>query len=86
MWASSLCRISRLEAIAQRIHPKKVIPTTLEFIDIAGLVKGASQGEGLGNQFLDHIRNVDAIAHTVRCFRNENVSHDFGSIDPDPGY
>jgi GTP-binding protein YchF len=72
----------RLEAIAQRIHPKKRIPTTLEFIDIAGLVKGASQGEGLGNQFLDHIRNVDAIAHTVRCFDNENVSHDFGSIDP----
>ena len=62
--------------------PKKRIPTTLEFIDIAGLVKGASQGEGLGNQFLDHIRNVDAIAHTVRCFENENVSHDFGSIDP----
>ena len=73
---------SRLEAIAQRVHPKKVIHTTLEFIDIAGLVKGASQGEGLGNQFLDHIRTVDAIAHTVRCFRNENVSHDFGSLDP----
>ncbi len=72
----------RLEAISQRIHPKKTVPTTLEFIDIAGLVKGASQGEGLGNQFLDHIRNVDAIAHTVRCFENENVSHDFGSIDP----
>lgn len=72
----------RLEAIGKRIHPKKMIPTTLEFIDIAGLVKGASQGEGLGNQFLDLIRNVDAIAHTVRCFENENVSHDFGSIDP----
>ncbi len=72
----------RLEAIAGRIHPKKKIATTLEFIDIAGLVKGASQGEGLGNQFLDHIRNVDAIAHTVRCFENENVSHEFGSIDP----
>ena len=72
----------RLEAIAQCIHPKKMIPTTLEFIDIAGLVKGASRGEGLGNQFLDHIRNVDAIAHTVRCFYNENVAHDFGSIDP----
>ena len=72
----------RLEAIARRIHPKKMIPTTLEFIDIAGLVKGASHGEGLGNQFLDHIRNVDAIAHTVRCFENQNVSHDFGSIDP----
>ncbi len=72
----------RLEPIAQSIHPKKVIPTTLEFIDIAGLVKGASQGEGLGNQFLDHIRNVDAIAHTVRCFENLNVAHDLGSIDP----
>jgi hypothetical protein len=59
-----------------------MIPTTLEFFDIAGLVKGASKGEGLGNQFLDHIRNVDAIAHTVRCFENENVAHDFGSIDP----
>src|SRR5512139_691738 len=62
----------RLEAIAQRIHPKKKIQTTLEFIDIAGLVKGASRGEGLGNQFLDHIRTVDAIAHAVRCFSNEN--------------
>jgi hypothetical protein len=59
-----------------------MIPTSLEFFDIAGLVKGASKGEGLGNQFLDHIRNVDAIAHTVRCFKNENVAHDFGSIDP----
>jgi len=72
----------RLESIAKLIHPKKMIPTTLEFFDIAGLVKGASKGEGLGNQFLDHIRNVDAIAHTVRCFDNGNVAHDFGSIDP----
>lgn len=72
----------RLEDIAKIIHPKKMIPTTLEFFDIAGLVKGASKGEGLGNQFLDHIRNVDAIAHAVRCFKNENVAHDFGSIDP----
>jgi GTP-binding protein YchF len=72
----------RLETIAKLIHPKKMIHTTLEFFDIAGLVKGASKGEGLGNQFLDHIRNVDAIAHTVRCFKNENVAHDFGSIDP----
>ncbi len=73
----------RLESIAKLIRPKKVISTTLEFFDIAGLVKGASKGEGLGNQFLDHIRNVDAIAHTVRCFINENVAHDFGSIDPE---
>jgi GTP-binding protein YchF len=72
----------RLDRLAQLIRPKKVVPTTLEFFDIAGLVKGASQGEGLGNQFLDHIRNVDAIAHTVRCFRNENVAHDLGTIDP----
>jgi ribosome-binding ATPase len=72
----------RLESLAKLIHPKKVTPTTLEFFDIAGLAKGASKGEGLGNQFLDHIRNVDAIAHVVRCFDNENVSHDFGTIDP----
>jgi GTP-binding protein YchF len=72
----------RLESIAKLIRPKKVIPTTLEFFDVAGLVKGASNGEGLGNQFLDHIRSVDAIAHTVRCFMNDNVAHDFGSIDP----
>ncbi len=72
----------RLIHIAKLIHPKKMISTSLEFFDIAGLVKGASKGEGLGNQFLDHIRNVDAIAHTVRCFMNENVAHDLGSIDP----
>lgn len=72
----------RLKSLADLIHPKKVTPTMLEFFDIAGLAKGASKGEGLGNQFLDHIRNVDAIAHTVRCFDNENVSHDFGTIDP----
>jgi GTP-binding protein YchF len=72
----------RLEQIANLIHPKKVIPTTLEFVDIAGLVEGASKGEGLGNQFLGHIRNVDAIAHIVRCFEDENVSHEYGSINP----
>jgi ribosome-binding ATPase len=72
----------RLETLAHLIHPKKMIPTALEFFDIAGLVKGASKGDGLGNQFLEHIRNVDAIAHVVRCFKNENVAHDFGSIDP----
>jgi GTP-binding protein YchF len=72
----------RLDEISKLIHPKKVIPTTLEFFDIAGLVKGASKGEGLGNQFLDHIRNVDAIAHIVRCFENKNVAHDFDSLDP----
>ncbi len=72
----------RLQEIAGMIHPKKMIPTGLEFFDIAGLVKGASKGEGLGNQFLDHIRNVDAVAHTVRCFDNKKVVHDFGSLDP----
>jgi len=72
----------RLESLGKLIHPKKMIPTTLEFFDIAGLVKGASKGEGLGNQFLDHIRTVDAIAHTVRCFDNKNVAHDFDSLDP----
>ncbi len=72
----------RLEMIAQKIHPKKKTPTVLEFFDIAGLVKGASRGMGLGNQFLDHIRNVDAIAHVVRCFDNKNVAHEFGFLDP----
>src|SRR4030042_3149691 len=72
----------RLEELARRIHPQKVTPTTLEFFYIAGLVKGASKGEGLGNQFLDHIRNGDAVAHTVRCFNNENVAHDLGFLDP----
>jgi GTP-binding protein YchF len=71
-----------LDQIADLIHPKKVTPTTLEFLDIAGLVKGASKGEGLGNQFLGHIRNVDAVAHIIRCFENENVSHEYGSVDP----
>jgi ribosome-binding ATPase len=72
----------RLRHIAEVVRPKKVTPTTLEFFDIAGLAEGASKGAGMGNQFLDHIRNVDAIAHTVRCFENENVTHDFGSLDP----
>ena len=72
----------RLEKIGEMVHPQKMIPTSLEFFDIAGLVKGASKGEGLGNQFLDHIRNVDAVAHTVRCFENKKVVHDFGALDP----
>ncbi|MEE8456449.1 MAG: GTPase, partial [Acidimicrobiia bacterium] len=63
----------RLDAIASVVKPKRVIPTVVEFVDIAGLVAGASEGEGLGNQFLSHIRETDAIAHVVRCFEDENV-------------
>ncbi len=72
----------RLYKLAELIKPKKVTPTTIEFVDIAGLVKGASKGEGLGNQFLANIRSVDAIAHVVRCFKDENVVHVEGSVDP----
>ena len=72
-------RLAQLAAIA---HPEKVIPTTVEFVDIAGLVAGASKGEGLGNQFLAHIREVDAIAHVVRCFVDDDVVHVSGQIDP----
>jgi GTP-binding protein YchF len=72
----------RLEAIASVVKPEKVTPATIRFLDIAGLVKGASQGEGLGNQFLGHIRNVDAIAMVVRCFRDPDVAHVTETIDP----
>lgn len=72
----------RIDELARVIKPKKVIPTTLQFVDIAGLVRGASKGEGLGNQFLANIREVDAIAHVVRCFEDENVVHVEGRIDP----
>src|SRR5574341_2292653 len=72
----------RLDSLQQIYKPEKVTPTTLEFLDIAGLVKGASKGEGLGNQFLSHIRTVDAIAHVVRCFEDENIVHVDGTIDP----
>ena len=68
--------------MARIVKPERVIPTTIEFVDIAGLVKGASQGEGLGNKFLSHIREVDAIVHVVRCFRDENVSHVYSDIEP----
>ena len=73
---------SRLDVLADMYHPKKVTPTTIEFVDIAGLVKGASHGEGLGNKFLSHIREVDAIVHVVRCFEDDNIIHVDGSIDP----
>jgi len=72
----------RLYFIADCIKPKKITPTVMEFVDIAGLVKGASKGEGLGNQFLSNIRQVDAIAHVVRCFDDENVVHVHGKVDP----
>ena len=72
----------RLNQIDQMIHSKKIIKTAIEFVDIAGLVKGASKGEGLGNKFLSNIRNVDAIIHVVRCYENENVTHVEGSINP----
>ena len=72
----------RLDVLAEMYHPKKVTPTTIEFVDIAGLVKGASRGEGLGNKFLSHIREVDAIVHVVRCFEDENIIHVEGSVDP----
>jgi ribosome-binding ATPase len=72
----------RLDTLSSLVHPERVVPTTLEFVDIAGLVKGASRGEGLGNQFLGHIRQVDAIAHIVRCFEDDNVVHVDGSVDP----
>lgn len=72
----------RLDKITGFIKPQKVIPTTMEFVDIAGIVKGASQGEGLGNQFLGHIKQTDAIVHVVRCFDDPNVIHVSGSVDP----
>ena len=73
---------TRLDHLAELVNPQKVLPTTIEIVDIAGLIKGASQGEGLGNQFLANIREVDAIVHVVRCFDNDNVIHVDGSVDP----
>jgi hypothetical protein len=73
---------ARLEFLRQINNSEKVVPTTIEFYDIAGLVKGASQGEGLGNQFLSHIREVASIVHVVRCFEDDNVIHVEGSVDP----
>ena len=72
----------RLNALGEMYHTKKIIPAAIEFVDIAGLVKGASKGEGLGNQFLANIREVDAIVHVVRCFEDSNIVHVDGSIDP----
>src|SRR3982750_311015 len=72
----------RLKEIAEISHSQKIVPAAIEFVDIAGLVKGASAGEGLGNQFLHHIREVEAIVQVVRCFENADVHHVSGSIDP----
>lgn len=72
----------RLTKLAELVHPGRIVPTTVEIVDIAGLVKGASKGEGLGNKFLSHIREVDSIAQVVRCFEDPNVVHVDGSIDP----
>ncbi|MCO5142706.1 MAG: redox-regulated ATPase YchF [Oligoflexia bacterium] len=72
----------RLDEITKRVKPQQTVPATMEFVDIAGIVKGASKGEGLGNKFLANIREADAIAHVVRCFENPNVIHVDGSVDP----
>ena len=72
----------RLDALAAQLAPERIIPKSLEFVDIAGLVKGAHQGEGLGNQFLSHIFSVDALLHVVRCFEDRNVAHPVGELDP----
>jgi len=72
----------RLQQLAEIIHPERVVPAIVEFVDIAGLVAGASQGEGLGNQFLAHIRETDAIINVVRCFEDPNVIHVAGKVDP----
>lgn len=72
----------RLDHLAQMYHPEKITPTAIEFVDIAGLVKGASKGEGLGNKFLSYIREVDSIVHVVRCFEDSNITHVDGSIHP----
>ena len=72
----------RLEKLEELVNPEKVIPATVEIVDIAGLVRGASKGEGLGNQFLANIRETDAILHVLRCFDNDNIVHVDGSVDP----
>ena len=73
---------ARLNHLVQLINPEKVVPNTVDIVDIAGLVKGASKGEGLGNQFLSNIRETNAIIHVLRCYENDNISHVEGSVDP----
>jgi ribosome-binding ATPase len=72
----------RLQRLAELVHPQRIVPATVQFVDIAGLVKGAAEGEGLGNQFLANIRNVDAIVHVIRCFADPDVQHVMGAVDP----
>src|SRR5258706_11262375 len=72
----------RLNKLAELVHPQKIVPATIQIVDIAGLVKGASKGEGLGNQFLGNIRETDAILHVIRCFEDDNVVHVDGSVNP----
>src|SRR5688572_17767079 len=72
----------RLQVLAGIVKPERIVPTTVEFVDIAGLVAGASKGEGLGNQFLGHIRETDAVAHVVRCFDNDDIIHVAGKVNP----
>ena len=77
---------TRLDKLAEMYQPKKNTPAVIEFVDIAGLVKGASKGEGLGNKFLANIRETDAIVHVVRCFDDDNIIHVEGSCRPRPGH
>ncbi len=72
----------RLDKLAEIVQPKRILPTSVEIVDIAGLIKGASKGEGLGNQFLANIREVDAIVYVIRCFDDDNIVHVEGSVDP----
>ena len=74
--------IRAFQSLSDMSHSKKIVPATMTFVDIAGLVKGASQGEGLGNQFLTNIRETDAIVHVVRCFKDDDVIHVAGKVDP----
>lgn len=73
---------TRLDVLTELVQPQRVVPTTIEFVDIAGLVRGASKGEGLGNKFLANIREVDAIVHVIRCFEDENILREEGAINP----
>ena len=72
----------RLNKLAELVHPQRIVPTTVEIVDIAGLVKGASKGEGLGNKFLANIRETDAILHVLRCFDDDNITHVDGTVNP----